>query len=399
VQDVAVISATGFRQVDLDLNIRGPDLEKLTEISQQVTDWMRRQGHYVDVDTSLSLRKPELRVEIDRERASDLGIPIQTVASTLNLFVGGEIVGTYKEGADQYDVWVRAEKPFRDAPETINELMIPSPQVGLVRLSNLASLQPAQGPSTIERSSRQRQVVVVANLENMALGDAVNEVDAFIKSLNLPPGYSHEFIGRAKMLKESNTGFLVAFLLSFLFMYMVLAAQFESFVHPITILLALPLTLPFAFLSLFLLRTNLDIYAMFGIFMLFGIVKKNGILQIDYTNVLRAQGIERNQAILDANQTRLRPILMTTLMLVAAMVPVALGQGPGAGSRASMAKVIIGGQTLSLLLTLLVTPVAYSLWDDFTQIWRRLTRRRPQDSEPAEATTPPPALQPAEALA
>jgi HAE1 family hydrophobic/amphiphilic exporter-1 len=144
----------------------------------------------------------------------------------------------------------------------------------------------------------------------------------------------------------------------------VLAAQFESFVHPMTILLALPLTLPFAFLSLWLLRTNLDIYAVFGLFMLFGIVKKNGILQIDYTNTLKERGVETETAILEANQTRLRPILMTTLMLIAAMVPIALGQGPGAGSRASMAKVIIGGQALSLLLTLLVTPVAYSLWDD-----------------------------------
>jgi HAE1 family hydrophobic/amphiphilic exporter-1 len=159
----------------------------------------------------------------------------------------------------------------------------------------------------------------------------------------------------------------VAFLLSFLFMYMVLAAQFESLVHPITILLALPLTLPFAFLSLWMLRTNLDIYAVFGLFMLFGIVKKNGILQIDYTNVLRAQGRQRDAAILEANHTRFRPILMTTLMLIAAMIPIALGQGPGAGSRASMAKVIIGGQALSLLLTLLVTPVAYSLWDDLAR--------------------------------
>jgi len=157
-------------------------------------------------------------------------------------------------------------------------------------------------------------------------------------------------------------------------MYMVLAAQFESLVHPITIMLALPLTLPFAFLSLFFLRTNFDIYAVFGLFMLFGIVKKNGILQIDYTNVLRSRGLEINAAILEANKTRLRPILMTTLMLIAAMIPIALGRGPGAGARASMAKVIIGGQGLSLLLTLLVTPVAYSLWEDFTQLWHRLGR-------------------------
>ena len=209
------------------------------------------------------------------------------------------------------------------------------------------------------------------NLKGIALGEAIKDVGDYVRTLDLPPGYRHEFIGRAKLLSESNTNFVIAFLLSFLFMYMVLAAQFESLVHPITILLALPLTLPFAFLSLFLLRTNFDIYAVFGLFMLFGIVKKNGILQIDYTNVLRARGMEVNAAILEANKTRLRPILMTTLMLIAAMVPIALGQGPGAGARASMAKVIIGGQGLSLLLTLLVTPVAYSLWEDFTRYWSR----------------------------
>ena len=168
--------------------------------------------------------------------------------------------------------------------------------------------------------------------------------------MNLPADYRWEFIGKAKMLKESNQNFLIAFIVSFLFMYMILAAQFESFVHPITILLALPLTLPFAIISLILLRTPLDLFAMFGLFMLFGIVKKNGILQVDYTNVLRAKGLPREQAILEANHTRLRPILMTTVMLIAAMIPIALGRGAGSGSRASLAKVVLGGQTLSLLL-------------------------------------------------
>lgn len=382
VQDVGAISASGFKQVDVDLNIRGTDLEELRKISEKVTAWMKTRGTYVDVDTSLSLRKPEIRVHIDRDRASNLDVPVETIASTLNLLVGGELIGKYKENADQYDVWVRADRSFRDAPETIDSLMVPSPKAGLVKLSNLARLENAQGPTSIERHSRQRQVVVVANLEGIPLGPAVTEIDNYMKSLNLPAGYHHEFLGQAKMMKESNGGFLIAFGLSFLFMYMVLAAQFESFVHPITILLALPLTLPFAFMSLYLLQTSLDIYAMFGLFMLFGIVKKNGILQIDYTNVLRAQGVERDKAILDANQTRLRPILMTTLMLVAAMVPVAMGQGPGAGSRASMAKVIIGGQSLSLLLTLLLTPVAYSLWDDFVLLWNKcVLRKKPEQPE------------------
>ncbi len=269
--------------------------------------------------------------------------------------------------------------------------MIPSPKAGLVQLSSLASLEAAKGPATIDRFSLQRQVVVTANLgTGKALGNAVDEMSEFVKGINLPADYRWEFVGRAKVLGESNNAFSIAFLASFLFMYMILAAQFESFVHPITILLALPLTLPFAVISLLLLRTNLDIYAMFGLFMLFGIVKKNGILQVDYTNVLRGRGLPANEAILEANHTRLRPILMTTMMLIAAMIPIALGRGPGAASRASLAKVVLGGQTLSLLLTLLVTPVAYSLWDDLSQAWGRLTKwvtRRPESraipTEPA----------------
>jgi HAE1 family hydrophobic/amphiphilic exporter-1 len=367
VQEVAAFQAAGFRQVDVDLNLVGPDLIKLQEYAGKITSWMATRGHYVDVDTSLSLSKPELRVRIDRERASDLGVSVQTIASTLGILVGGEPVSKFKDGDEQYDVWLRAEQSFRDNPAAVEAMTIPTTGGGLVRMSNVASLEPAIGPTAIDRYGRQRQIVVLANLKGIALGEAITDIGNYVKTLELPPGYRHEFIGRAKLLSESNTNFVIAFLLSFLFMYMVLAAQFESLVHPITILLALPLTLPFAFLSLFLLKTDFDIYAVFGLFMLFGIVKKNGILQIDYTNVLRSQGMETNAAILEANKTRLRPILMTTLMLIAAMVPIALGQGPGAGARASMAKVIIGGQGLSLLLTLLVTPVAYSLWDDFTR--------------------------------
>ncbi len=376
VQDSQVISVAGFRQSMLELSLRGPDLAGLQANAEKIMAWMRQRPEYVDVDTSLSLRKPELRVKIDRERASDLGIPVQTIAATLNVLVGGEPVTKYKEFDEQYDVWLRAELPFRDRPEAIGQLMLASPKAGLVRLSSLATLDPAKGPATIDRFGMQRQVVVTANLEgNKALGDAVGELSALVDSLNLPADYRYEFVGKAKFMGQSNENFLVAFLASFLFMYMILGAQFESFVHPITILLALPLTLPFALISLILLRTNLDIYAMFGLFMLFGIVKKNGILQVDYTNVLRSQGLPRDEAILQANHTRLRPILMTTVMLIAAMIPIALGQGPGAASRASLAKVILGGQTLSLLLTLLVTPVAYSYWDQVSQLWWRFVAR------------------------
>jgi len=368
VQDVAAIAASGFRQVMIDLNLRGPDMEKLQQYSQTITDWMRAQGPYVDVDTSLSFRKPEMRIVPNRERASELGVSVQAISATTNVLVGGFPVSTYKEADQQYDVWLRADRGFRDDPADIARLTVPSskPGLGVVELGNVADFEEAQGPSTIERFSRQRQVVVSANLEGKALGEGVDDLAAFVKTLDLPADYRWEFIGQAKNLNDTMANFVIAFALAFLFMYMILAAQFESLVHPITILLALPLTIPFAILSLILLRTNLDIYAMFGLFMLFGIVKKNGILQVDYTNVLRSRGVPRDRAILEANAVRLRPILMTTVMLVAAMIPMAMGEGPGAASRAGMAKVILGGQVLSLLLTLLLTPVAYSLWDDLT---------------------------------
>jgi HAE1 family hydrophobic/amphiphilic exporter-1 len=190
--------------------------------------------------------------------------------------------------------------------------------------------------------------------------------------MDLPPQYEVTFGGQAKTLGETAFYFMVALGLSILFMYLILAAQFESWVHPVSILVALPVTIPFGLLSLVLFRQPMDLYAMFGLFMLIGIVKKNGILQVDKTNELRRQGgLKRDEAILEANHTRLRPILMTTVMLIAAMIPIALGQGPGAGARASMAKVIIGGQMLSLLLALLVTPVTYSLFDSLGGLLRR----------------------------
>jgi hydrophobic/amphiphilic exporter-1 (mainly G- bacteria), HAE1 family len=437
VQDVSAFQAQGFRQAMIDFNLRGPNLDDLQAYSDQIMAWMKRdprtlgiaverRGHrdwsetriletvdanlkkdanfygrlppgksyFVDVDTSLTLRKPELLVNPDRRRASDLGVPVEAMSVTLQALVGGMPVSKYKEFDEQYDVWLRAELPNRDRKNSIARLMVPSLHTQssgepvLVELANVADLVPAKGPSTIDRYGMQRQVVVTANLEgNKALGEAADELEKYVASMHLPVEYRGEFLGRVKTLKESNGGFGIAFLVSFLFMYMILAAQFESFIHPITILVALPLTLPFAVVSLIALRTNLDIYAMFGLFMLFGIVKKNGILQVDYTNLLRARGMPRTAAILEANHTRLRPILMTTMMLIAAMVPIALGQGPGAASRGSLAKVILGGQTLSLLLTLLVTPVAYSFWDDLSifggRIFARL-RGRAATREPSE---------------
>lgn len=378
VQDVAAIAAEGFRQVDIDLNLGGPDMDRLQVYGDALARWMRERGGYVDVDTSLALRKPELRIRPDRERLSDLGVSIQSLATTANVLVGGEPVSKYKELDEQYDVWLRAERLGRNDRQAIGRMGVPSATApgGVVRLESVVRFETAQGPNTIDRFGRQRQVIVSANLQGKDLSGAVAELTEYLKSMDLPPEYHFDFLGNAKMLAESDSNFLLGFGLALLFMYMILAAQFESLVHPVSILSALPLTIPFAVVSLIFLNTSLDIFAMLGLFMLFGIVKKNGILQVDYTNQLRQQGMESGQAILEANRARLRPILMTTVMLVAAMIPMSLGQGPGAGTRSSMAKVILGGQALSLLLTLLVTPVAYSLFDGFGR-WLRGKRAEP----------------------
>lgn len=375
VQDVKLFSSSAFKNAQLDLSIRGPDNAKLEEYAAKIVAKMKANPKFSDVDTNAASRNPELQVRIDRQRAADQKVNVQGVATALGLLVGGEPVTKYKEGADQYDVWLRAALPGRDRPDAINELTVPDAAGKPVELRTLATLAAERGPATIERYGRQRQIGVQCNFSpGVALGDALPEVQAYVNELDLPPEYRTEFLGEAKLMADSNANFLLAFILAFVFMYMILAAQFESIIHPITILMAVPLTLPFALVSLMLLRTPLDVYAMIGLFMLFGIVKKNGILQVDYTNVLRSQGLPRDEAIMKANEARFRPILMTTVMLVAAMIPIATGSGPGAGARASMAKVILGGQLLSLLLSLLVTPVAYSLWDDWLARGKRIIR-------------------------
>jgi len=395
VQHVSTFTGGGQRATEIEMDLTGPSLETLQQVSERLVAQLRATPGFVDVDTTLAVRQPEMRVLINRQKASDFGIKVQDIAATLRTLVGGEPVSQFKEDQDQYDVWLRAELPHRDDADALGDLTIATPTGELVKLANLATLREERGPAQIDRYSRQRKVTIVTNLQEIPLSVGMAKLQQAVAGLDLPPTYRAEFAGRAKALEETGENFAIAFALSLLFMYMILAAQFESFLHPITILLALPLSIPFALVSLLLLNETLNVYSTLGLFMLFGIVKKNGILQIDYTNQLRAQGMERDAAILEANRVRLRPILMTTVMLVAGMVPIALGTGPGAATRASMAKVIIGGQTLCLLLTLLLTPVAYSLFDDLghARLWVRMrtavtalrARLRPAPNDGARA--------------
>src|SRR3954447_14451502 len=292
---------SGTVSADVEFTLVGPDLVRLNAYADKLIGRLRQNPGLVDVDTTLALRKPELQVAIDRDRASDLGVNVQTVASTLQVMVGGQVVSDYKdpELGELYDVWLRAGSGDRDNRKVIETLTIPSTKAGLIKLSNVASLREDRGPAQIDRFARQRKITLVANLAPATDGRPAYTTDAAVQSFQaafdeLQPPADYQLIasGRAKTQNESNAAFMVALVLSLIFMYMILAAQFESFVHPITILLAVPLTIPFALLSLIFLQQALNIYSILGVFLLFGIVKKNGILQVDYTNVLRARAAD-----------------------------------------------------------------------------------------------------------
>jgi HAE1 family hydrophobic/amphiphilic exporter-1 len=361
---------------DIEFSFRGPDINMLVKYANELRVRAPELG-LQDADVTLKLDKPELRVEIDRARAADLGVDTTDIATALRLMVGGdERVSRFRDETmnEDYDVQLRLQQGDRNDEETISRLYVPSTKVGLVSMENLVTLKRSDSSSRIDRMDRQRQVSLRAGVApGFALADRVEALRAEVVRMNLPASYSTAVSGRARELERTFTEFIIAFLLSIAFMYMILASQFESTIHPVTILLSLPLAVPFALISLWVTDNTLNLYSALGILVLFGVVKKNSILQIDHTLNLRRAGMERDAAIIQANRDRLRPILMTTLALVAGMMPLALGTGPGAEERRSIAIVVIGGQSLSLLLTLLVTPVAYSIFDDLaaTAWWRK----------------------------
>jgi multidrug efflux pump subunit AcrB len=328
------------------------------------------------------------------------------IATALRLMVGGDDqVSRFRDPTvnDDYDVQIRLMDAYWGDLSTISRLYVSrdsasnnaatgaaaqvglAPAGGLVRLDNVIRIERATTASRIDRTDRQREVRLRAQVApGFGQADRIDALKRAVTELNLPLGYTTTVTGKAREMEKTFTEFLWVFLLSFVFMYMILASQFESLIHPLTILLSLPLSVPFAMLSLWYTGNSLNLYSALGILVLFGVVKKNAILQIDHMNALRAHGMDRAAAIMQGNRDRLRPILMTTLALVAGMLPLWVGTGPGAEERRAIAVVVIGGQSLCLLLTLLVTPVAYSLFEDAARAlrlsapslapWRRLAR-------------------------
>jgi HAE1 family hydrophobic/amphiphilic exporter-1 len=403
---ISVRNLTSLRQgapVDIDFVLEGPEIKTLARLSEELRQRVAKLPGIVDTQTTLRMDKPELRVEIDRERAAAMGIAVQEIAETLRIAVGGDDrVSRYHDANadDTYDVELRLVGIDRSSREAINQLYVRTTPQGfssnapssrrsnessaallgqpLTRLDNVVQFSNTETTPRIDRLNRQRMAAIRANLApGYALADGLAAFQKEAEAMGLPPGYATKIAGRGKELERTFQDFGWTFALSFIFMYLILAAQFEHLVHPLTILISLPLAIPFGLLSLIIGGETLNLYSALGILVLFGVVKKNSILQVDHTNQLRAAGADRLTAIVEANRDRLRPILMTTIAFVAGLLPLLIAAGPGAEERRSIAVLAVGGQTLSLLLTLLATPVFYSIFDDIAQLLHQKTPQPP----------------------
>ena len=389
--------------------INGPDLDQLAGYSATMLERVRALPGIVDADVTLVTGQPAYEVHIDRARASDLGVNVADIANALRLVVAGVDVGTFADAGEQYDVRVRADLEDRTRIADLGQIMVPSNMPGrTVRLADIAQIVPAEGPASIQHLGRQRQVTVYCNtIPGASEAAIIDQFNTTFEGLHVVPGVHSAFTGRSRELGRAARSFGFAVFLSFIFMYLVLAAQFESWIHPVTILISLPLTIPFALLSLLVLNQSVNIYSALGILVLFGVVKKNSILVVDHTRELRRKGMSRADAVMIGNRDRLRPILMTTVAFVAGMLPLLASSGAGAGTNRAMGSVIAGGQVLSLLLTLVATPVVYTWFDDLSHaravlaVGRVITwpfrkidglfQRAAPVPTPARVSSPPPA--------
>ena len=374
---VELVSAIGGNQSNAEIQffIQGPDLDQLGKYSDALLTKMKSIPFVTDADSTLRSGKPEVRLVINRARAADLGVSVLDIEQALNTLVAGQVASTFNAGDDQYDVRVRAEEQSRTTDADLARMTVPSQKRGSVGLDEVVEIKPGSGPSSVNRINRQRQVTLTCNtLPGGSQAAILTALKQAADDLHMGPDYTSGTTGASKELGRTGYYFMLAFSLTFIFMYIVLAAQFESFVHPITILLTLPLAIPFGILSLLITHQTVNIFSGLGLLLLFGIVKKNAILQIDHTNGLRRSGLNRYDAIIQANRDRLRPILMTTIALVAGMMPLVVSNGTGSATNRSIGVLVVGGQSLCLLLTLLAVPVFYSVFEDLqeTTVFRKI---------------------------
>ncbi len=371
-EDISLIGG-GIRQVPIQYSIRGNDLFALQTYAKQIISEFSKLPGIVDVDTSLEVGKPEFKVYIDREKAANLGVDVATVAEAINLLIGGEVdIARYKDEkkGKRYDIRVRLNPEDRESSDAMQRIFVRARDGKLVEMASVVQVKEGTAPSVINRVDRQRAITIFASLEGKPLGEARNELDEIAGRI-LPSDYLPRYQGMGQVMQESFVYLLFALLLGIVMAYMILAAQFESFIHPVTILLSMPLSFIGAFGALFITGKTLNIFSIIGLILLMGLVKKNAILLVDYTNVLRARGMSRREAILQAGPVRMRPILMTTFAMIFGMLPIAFAVGEGAETRAPMGIAVIGGLLTSLILTLVVVPAAYDVFDDWQEYFKR----------------------------
>jgi len=371
-------SVGGSKQVEFSL--QGTDLKELERLARVVQDKIRGIPGLVDLDSSVKADKPVIQVNVRAAAASDLGLSVSNIAAALRTLVAGQTVGNWRAPNDQtYDVNVRLSPDARNAPQDLERLSFTSNAMGnnadgstrVVRLSQIASVTQTTGPNQINRRDQTREVAISANVYNRSAGEVSSDIKTAVDSINLPPGYRYQFSGSTKSMTDSFGYAISALVMAILFIYMILASQFKSFLQPLALMTSLPLTLIGVVLALLMFRSTLSMFSVIGIVMLMGLVTKNAILLVDFAIRMREEGMERGEALLVAAKVRLRPILMTTLAMIFGMIPLAFALTEGSEQRAPMGQAVIGGVITSSLLTLVVVPVAYCFMDDLAEWLKR----------------------------
>jgi HAE1 family hydrophobic/amphiphilic exporter-1 len=368
-QEALTMSAGAFAsiaQLPIQINLKGKNLADLTKASEDVKLALQGVSGLVDINSDNRPAKPEIQIQVDRVRASRLGAGTAQVAGAMRSLIDGDLASRYRDAEKLIDIRVRAAEDVRYNVEKLSHVYLPSMRGGSIMLDQAATLRNINGPTQIKRSNRTRQIMIGANiLRGRALNEITQKVNAALGKVKFPPEVSFEFGGQVEQNREMFSAMTISLVLGIVFVYMVLASQFGSFIQPFVIMLALPLSIIGAVLGLLLANRLFDMVAFIGVIMLMGLVTKNSILLVDYTNILRRRGIKRFDAIIQAGATRLRPILMTTMAMILGMIPVAAGIGTSSSFRAAIGYTIIGGLTSSTVLTLVIVPVVYSILDDF----------------------------------
>lgn len=356
----------------VQLGLRGSDLAILNKIAQDLADQIRQIPGTADVDISSEQSEPEIQIRLDPARMGDAGVDATDAGNVIQMaFLGMVTDNMYNIADSDYDIRIQMHPGDRLKLDDVANLRLSTKVGTFVRLADIAEVKLSSGPTQIDREARQRQVMIYANTVGVTPGDVINKINEIIPSMNLPLGYTYKFIGTAQSMQESFLEIAKALVLAVILIYMVLAAEFESFIHPLTIMLSLPFSLVGAILALLVADKTINVMSLIGVIMLMGLVTKNAILLVDYTNELRQQGHNVIEALVEAGSVRLRPILMTTMAMIFGMLPVALGIGAGAELRSSMGVVLIGGLITSTFLTLVIVPLVYLLIDRLQNYFKR----------------------------